>query len=156
MNQLVIMYACKVVNELWPKERSNANKSKVAKNEFIICKVFLLKEETIILPVVDSGSVGKWFVKHLSTDGLCGGVAPRMEDAPPNVVSFTRGSRCRWSRGSHRGCRCRRHRQRLLQLATFSFINYMKDQTLINYKYLVLASSLSLSLSSYRDMLGSI
>lgn len=43
MNQLVIMYACKVVDELWPKERSNANKSKVAKNEFIICKVFFIK-----------------------------------------------------------------------------------------------------------------
>jgi len=124
MNQLVIMsiYICMHAKLIWSRTSYRKNINISIRDLDTLLKKRKEKRVYICIPVVDSGSVGKRFVKHLSTDGLGGRVAPRMEHAPPNVVSFASRSRCRRCCRSQRGCRCRRHGQTLLQLATFSFV----------------------------------
>ena len=85
-------------------------------------------------PVINSGRVGLWLVKHLGSHTPAGKVTPRVEHAPPHVVGLTH-CRWRWSRRCCRCCRCpraRRHRQRPLVATTHISLIVGADRNIIS------------------------
>ena len=91
-------------------------------------------------PVINSGRVGLWLVKHLGAHTPAGKVTPRVEHAPPHVVGLAH-RRWRWSRRCCRCPRARRHRQRPLVATTHISLIVGADRNIISIHLSELAKS---------------